>query len=164
MLKSLLVRAGLAVLGVAVMLAWWSFRGSDGKSSTVQQIPAKVWNGGAGTLTIEIETTCAARVSINFEEHEEAIESRRNLGAWEKVGTGVHSWTIDVPAKVGGYIDLTAENPKVGDKLSWRIKLNNQVVDEQSQTLEEALKPNYAFGLQAFYQEYASAQKEEDED
>jgi len=164
MLKNLAVRVGLAVLGVVVMLAWWSFRGDGGKSSTVEKIPAKVWNGGAGTLTIEIETTCATRMSINFEEYEVDFEKRRNLGAWEKAAPGSHSWTIDVPAKVGGYIDLTAENPKVGDKLSWKIRLNGRIVDEQSQTLDAPLQSGYAFGLQVHYQEYATATQEEEDD
>ena len=163
MFKNLLVRAGVGVLGIAVMLAWWSFHGGSSNTATVEKIPAKVWNGGAGTLTVEVEASCPAKMSINFEEREGEVGSRRNLQTWEQVGPGSHSWTIDVPSRVGGYIELGAVEPKVGDTLTWRIKLNGQVVDEQTEALQEALKPGYAFFLQSYFEDYATATKEEDD-
>ena len=162
-MKNLLIRAGMAVLGVVLVLAWWSFRGgSDDKTAVTSKIPAKVGVGGAGTLTIEIESTCDARFSINFAEHEKDITVQKNLEAWERVSPGTRSWTIGIPAGVGGYIDLSSDKAKVGDKLKWRILLNGAVVDEQSQTLEQPLQPNTALGLQAYYQDYSKAQKEKD--
>jgi len=160
MIKNLLVRAGVAVLGVVVTLAWWSLRGDDGKNTSADSIPAKVWNGGGGTVTIEIETTTAARMSVTFTEEK---EDGRSLSTWEIVQPGSRSWTIDVPASVGGYIDLVAENPQVGDKLSWKVKVNGQVVNEQSESLEEALKPGYAFGIQVYFSDYATGKMEEDD-
>lgn len=160
MIKNLLVRAGVAVLGVVVMLAWWSFRGDDGKSASADRIPAKVWNGGGGTVTIEIETTTAARMSVSFTEEK---EDGRSLNTWEVVQPGARSWTIDVPANVSGYIDLVAEKPQIGDKLSWKVKVNGQVVDEQSESLQEALRAGYAFGIQVYLADYATGKLEEDD-
>ena len=162
-MKNLLIRAGVAVLGVALMLAWWTFRGgSDDKTTVTSKIPAKVGAVGAGTLTIEIESTCEARFSINFAEHEKDPGSQTNLEAWERVSPGARSWTIDIPAGVGGYIDLSSDKAKVGDKLKWRILLNGTVLDEQTETLEQPLQPNTALGLQAYYDDYSKAQKEKD--
>jgi len=150
-----LVKQGLiAVLGLVIVLAWWSWTG-DGTSETSEGIPAKVWEGGAARLTVEVENTCPARFNLTFNERE---QDGRSLETWTKVGAGTHSWSIDVPARVGGYIDFTAENPQVGDRLAWRVKVDGRVVDEQSQTLEQELEPNYAFGLQAYFEDYSTGE------
>jgi hypothetical protein len=57
---------------------------------------------------------------------------------------------------VGGYVELGAVEPQPGDTLSWEIEVNGQVVDEQSETLEEPLGPGYAFFLQSYFEDYAS--------
>ena len=158
-MNPLLKRAGGAVLGLLIMLAWWSWRG--GSDSNVQKgIPAKVWDGGGGTLTIEAETSVAARFSITFGERDQ--ENGRSLEAWTTIPAGSHSWTIDVPPRVGGYIDLTAENPKVGDRLSWKVVVNGAVVDEQAEGLDQPLEPAYAFGLQAYFEDYSTGELGED--
>lgn len=161
-MRKLLVSAGLSVLGMLLMLAWWSIRGGSDHAESLDKIPSKVWAGGAGKLTIEAETTCAAQMRINFEEHDKDITSRRNLETWEKTSAGTHSWTVDVPAGVGGYIELNADNPQVGDKLSWKIRANDQILDERSETLQEALQPKTAFFLQVFYEDYSKARNSED--
>ena len=160
-LKNLGKRAILGILGVVVMLAYWSFTGSGGSSSeTKEGIPAKVWAGGAGKLTIEVETTCAARFSISFSEDK---EDGKSLDTWTKVTAGTHSWTVDVPTAVGGYIDLSCEEAKVGDAAKWRILANGAVADEQSESLDEPLKPGWAFGLQAYFSDYSKGQLGEDD-
>ncbi len=80
------------------------------------------------------------------------------METWTKVGTGSHTWTINVPARVGGYIELGAENPKVGDRLRFRILVNGRVVDEQTDALQEALQSGYAFFVQAYFQDYSTGE------
>jgi hypothetical protein len=148
-------------LGLVVTLVLWSIRGGDGREQ-VKGIPDKVWEGGAGTMTIDVETSCPARMSVTFSEDDEEDEDvnddePRSLNAWEKIEAGSHSWTIDLPPGAGGYVDLTAEDPEEGAQLSWVIRVNDVVMTEESQTLDDALPSNYAFGLQLFMDDYSSA-------
>lgn len=155
-MTDLLKRAFVTVLGIAVVLAYWSFTGDDGASKTSEGIPAKVWDGGAAILTVAVETTTPARFSVTFGER--VKEDGRSLETWTKIPAGSKSWSINVPARVGGYIDLGAEDPKVGDRLAWKIEVDGRVVDEQTEALEEELKPNYAFGLQAYFEDYSKGE------
>ena len=153
---NLLKRAGLGVLGVAAVLAYWSWRGGDSNSSASEGIPAQVWGGGGATLSVEVESSCPARFSVTFTERDK--QAAKMLETWTKVEPGSHSWTIDVPSRVGGYIELGAEKPKVGDRLHFRILVNNRMVEEQTDTLHEALQSGYAFFIQAHFQDYSSGE------
>ena len=66
-----------------------------------------------------------------------------------------------MPKGTGGTIELGAEKPKVGDTLKWTISLNGQTIDEQKESLEEELRPNYAFFLQREYDDYSAATADE---
>ena len=159
-MQRLLKRGIMAILGLAMTLAWWSIRGGNGKSDSVSKIPDKVWEGGAGTMTIDMETSCPTRLSVTFSEGDGEGGEIRSLEAWEKVKSGSHSWTIELPPNTGGYVDATAEEPEVGARLSWVIRVNGVVMTEETQTLDEPLKPNYAFGLQLYMDDYSSASLE----
>jgi hypothetical protein len=149
-------RVLLAVVGVAITLGWWTLRGGGSGSVAQQGIPAKVWSGGGGTLSVQVETSCPAKMSIGFEERGKDAGAK-SLETWEQVGAGTHSWTVDVPPAAGGYIELNAVEPKVGDHLKWSVSVNGQVIDEQSETLHEALKQGYAFFLQIHLEDYGQA-------
>jgi hypothetical protein len=155
MLNGLARRAVMTVLGVLVTLAWWSFRGGDSNSTQVDKIPATVFGGGGGKVTIEVQTTCAARFSMSFSGNE---DDSRSMDAVEVVEPGTHSWTIDVPRGVGGYVDFTAVEPKVCDRLSWRLLANGQIADEQFDELKEPLQSGYAFGLTAAFDDYSTGE------
>ena len=152
-MEHIVKRAILGVLGVAVTLAVWTFTGGGNNSSEVEGIPTKVWEGGGGTLAVETNSTTPAKFRIGFASD---ADDDKSLHAWTSVAPGAHSWTIDVPRGAGGYIELTADDPKVGDKLSWQIRLNGETVDEQSETLEQPLSRGYAFGLQSEYDDYSA--------
>lgn len=156
-MQRLLQRGVMAILGLALTLAWWSIRGGKSDSESVSGIPKKVWDGGAGTMTIDVETSGPARMNVTFSEEDGEGDEARSLEAWEKVKAGSHSWTIELPSNAGGYVDLTAEEPEVGARLSWVIRVNDQVMTEESQTLDQPLKPKYAFGLQLYMDDYSSA-------
>jgi hypothetical protein len=156
-MQNILKRAILAVLGVAVMIAWWTFTGDPGSNDQVKGIPASVWEGDGGTLAVEVETTSPARFSISFGD-----EKDRSMTAWTTVDAGSHTWSLEIPRGAGGYIELGAEDPKVGDKLQWKITLDGNTVEEQSETLSEPLKSGYAFFLQSYYEDYSKMEVEED--
>ena len=155
MLDGLLKRAVMTVLGVVVTLAWWSIRGGDSNTTQVSSVPATVFGGGAGRLTIEVQNSCRARFSISFSGYEDDSEV---IDADEQLDAGTHSWSIDVPRQVGGYIDLSAIDPQVGDQLSWRVLVNGEVVDEQFDKLEKPLESGYAFGLVAAFDDYSTGE------
>jgi hypothetical protein len=156
-LQRFLKRIVLAALGLVVTLAWWSITG-DG-SDEVKGIPATVWEGDGGTLSVEVETATPARFSMSFSD-----EADRTMHAWTNVNAGKNQWTVKIPRGAGGYIELGAEEPKVGDRLQWKIYLNGELVDEQSETLEQPLQSGYAFFLQSYYDDYSKIEVEKEED
>ena len=158
---SIVKRAAFGIMGTVGVLAYWSLRGSNSSSKASEGIPPQVWGGGGAKLSVDVESSAPARFSITFDERNKT--DARSLETWTKVGPGPHSWTVDVPARVGGYIDFDAEDPKVGDQLHFKIMINNQIVDEQADTLKEPLQSGYAFGIQAHFEDYSrgNAQGEE---
>jgi hypothetical protein len=149
-----------SVLGVALVLAWWTLRDNVvSTGETADRIPALVWEGGAGKLTIETDASSAAQMRVSFSEEG---DDGRSLETWEDISPGRHSWTIDVPRGVGGYVELGAVEPRPGDRLSWKVSLNGSLLDQQSETLEAALEPGYAFFLQTYFDDYATGQLGDD--
>jgi len=148
--------------GLALVLGWWTLTGppDDPNHESESRIPSAVWGGGGGTLSIEADTTSAAQMRVSFgEKGDEGDE--RSLDSWEDVAAGHYSWTIDVPSGVGGYVELSAVDPKQGDELRWTVAVNGESVDEQSDRLEGPLEKGYAFGLQTYFDEYASGTLED---
>ena len=143
--------------GLVLVLAWWTIRGpeDDPNHQSASSIPAMVWEGGGGSLAIEADTSTAAQMRVSFSEAGEEGEER-SLEAWEDVAAGHHSWTIDVPSSVGGYVELSAVEPKQGDELRWTVAVNGETVDEQSDRLAEPLPRGYGFALQTYFEDYAS--------
>lgn len=155
MIKSL----AKTLAGLALVLAWWTIRGpGDSNTETADHIPTVVWDGGAGSMTIHAESTCAVQMRVSFSEHPEDQGSPRLLETHEDVPAGSHSWTIDVPADVGGYVELSAPSPQPGDHLAWTIEVGGKTVDEQSDTLEKPLEQGYGFFLQSYFDEYATGE------
>ena len=146
------------LVGLALVLAWWTLRGPhDDHTDTANHIPTVVWNGGAGTLLISAETTTAAQMRVSFHEQSQDPKARL-LETYEDVGPGPHTWTIDVPKDVGGYVELSATSPHPGDHLHWTLTAAGNTVDEQDETLEKPLEPGYGFFIQAYFEDYASGE------
>jgi hypothetical protein len=153
-MENILKRAAIAILGLVVTLGYWSFRGDPNASTETEGIPSKVWEGG-GLLAVEIDSTTSARLSISFAHGED-----KSLHTWTRVTPGVHTWVISVPTGAGGEIELSADSPKVGDKLSWKIRFNGETFDDQTETLEKPLSPGYGFFLQSYYEDFSTMGKE----
>lgn len=156
-----LKRVGYTIAGVVVVLAYWSLKGSGGggvKSS--EGIPAKVWDGGGGTVRVDAEGSAPGRFSMTFSER--GKPDGRAIESWSKVGAGTHSWTVEVPPGVSGYIELGADAPQVGDRLSMTVRVNGNVVYEDADTLREPLQQGYAFFVQAYLDDYATGELSRD--
>jgi hypothetical protein len=149
------------LVGLALMLGWWTLRGpGDDHTETASKIPSVVWDGGAGSMTIHTESTTPAQMRVSFSVHSKDSEEPdpRLLESYEDVPAGSHSWAIDVPKDVGGYVELSATSPQPGDRLHWTIEVGGNTVDEQSDTLEQPLEPGYGFFLQSYFDEYATGE------
>jgi hypothetical protein len=159
MIKKLAIRGGLALLGMGATLAWWTLHPGDSNTKSADHIPAKVWAGG-NTLDIEVDSSSAATMRVSFTDHEKPAGSQPTLETWEKIPAGARSWSIDVPSGVGGYIEIEADKPNAGDKLTMRVKMNGHSVDEQSEKLEGALQPGTAFFVQDHFDDYSKAMED----
>ena len=161
-MKTLAIRAGLAVLGVAITLAWWTIHPGDSHTQSSSHIPDKVWAGG-NDLEIEVESSVAATMRVSFSQHDKPAGEQQTLETYEKIPAGARSWTISVPARVGGYIEIEAEKPNSGDKLAMKVKSNGKIVDEQAEKLEGPLQAGTAFFLQVHFDDYSKADAEREE-
>jgi len=161
-MTKLAIRAGLAVLGMAITLTWWSMHPGDSHSQSSSRIPDKVWSGGH-TLEIEVESTSAATMRVSFSQHDKPAGEQQTLETYEKIAAGARSWTIDVPAHVGGYIEIGADKPSPGDRLAMKVKSNGKLVNEQTEKLDQPLQSGYAFFLQVHYDDYSNAGSEREE-
>ena len=143
------------LLGLVVVLTWWTIRGDRSPpEEQLQGIPAKVWDGGGGTLAIEVDASTDATLSIDFHERR---DGGRNSNAREKVGPGAHSWSIEIPPNAGGYIEFEADAPQPGAKLSWTIRRDGRSIASGEETLDQPLGKNEAFFLQEYYDDYSKA-------
>lgn len=142
-----------SLLGVLVMLAWWTIRGSHAPpEQVVNTVPTKVWDGGGGTIAIDVDTNVDATLSIGFSERR---DGGRRMTTLEKVGPGTHSWSVEVPRNAGGYIEFEADAPKPGAAMSWTLRHDGRRIASQSETLDQPLGKNEAFFLQEYYDDYS---------
>ena len=142
-----------SLLGMVVVLAWWTLRGSHAPpEQVVNAIPPKVWDGGGGTIAIDVDTNVAATLSIGFSERRDGGRSMTTL---EKVDPGPHSWSVEVPRNAGGYIEFEADAPKPGAKLSWTLRHDGRRIASADETLDQPLGRNEAFFLQEYYEDYS---------
>lgn len=158
-MKTLLVRLGLAVLGVALTLAWWTIHPGNSRTQSSDHIPSQVWNGGHH-LEVDVESDGAATMRISFTRHDKPAGEQPSLETWEKIPAGSRSWSIDVPPQVGGYIEIEANAPNVGDHLSMRVRVNGKLIDEQMEKLDSPLPSGTVFALQDHFDDYSNAAAE----
>lgn len=162
-------RAALSILGLAVVLGYWTIRdrfgGGSTSTPTSSTIPSRVWEGGAGTVSIDVESSDPATLRAYFASmgKSDAGKADRELQAWEKVNAGVHTWTIDVPARTTGTLEFEAVGPKPGSKLSWTIRAGDKQIAQQTETLEKPLQNNEAFFLQIEVDDFATGKLEGEE-
>lgn len=153
------------ILGVALTLGYWSVKGwiAGDANASVSHIPDKVWDGGGGKVIVEAETTEQARVSLSFETNDSVGDSgHRMLETWERVGAGLHTWSIDVPAGVGGTAEIDADEPKVGSKVRIAVKVDGRTAAEDTQVLNEPLRAGYGFFAQVALDDYAKGTPSQD--
>ena len=158
-MKKLILRLGLSALGIAATLLWWTYHDTGSSAQSMSHIPAKVGEGG-NRLVVETETTTPSTFRITFDDLRKPVGQQILVESWEKIPAGPHSWTVDIPSGIGGYIELEADHPNSGDTLTQRIRINGKEVDSQSDRLDSALQPNTAFFVQFHRDDFSSAEAE----
>src|SRR5215470_7121340 len=115
----LAIRTLLAVLGVAAMLIWWTLNDRHAKpknaiSST--KIPAKILGGGGRRVTIDVDITGPAELSIETylpRKPGQSIEDQFTESDREKLDAGHHTWVVELAPTAEGDFQLEAVNPPV---------------------------------------------------
>ena len=158
-MKKLILRLGLSALGIAATLLWWTYHDTGSSAQSMSHIPAKVGEGG-NRLVVETETTTPSTLRITFDDLRKPVGQQILVESREKIPAGPHSWTVDIPSGIGGYIELEADHPNPGDTLTQRIRVNGKEVDSQSDRLDSALQPNTAFFVQFHRDDFSSAEAE----
>jgi len=156
-MKRILIRLGLSVLGTVITLLWWTYHDTGSKAQSMNHIPAKVAEGG-NQLVIEVEGSTASTMRIDFEDLSKPSGQQILLNAWEQVPAGLHTWTVDIPGGVGGYIEFEADHPNPGDTLTQRVRVNGKEVDHQTEKLDSPLQPNTAFFVQFQRDDFSHAE------
>jgi hypothetical protein len=163
-MNSLAKRVLTAAGGLVLVLAFWTIQGRFSGSATAasDKIPTKVWEGCGTTLTIETDSSDPAVLRALFESTSKTNGTPvRSLDTFEKIAAGHHTWTVDVPATVGGDLELQAESPKAGARLSWTVRAGDRVLRRESETLNTAIRSNEAFFLKLDMDDYSSPESAE---
>jgi len=146
----MLKKIGVSALGLVAVLAYWTFTGRNHPptNSAPAKMPAKFLNGGAGTLSIEANSTTPATFRYTLHGPYVDGKAKDNIEGYEQLEAGLHSWTTEIAPNTGISIEWEARDPKPGAKLNWTVKLNGKELDTQEDTLQGELKANEAFFIQ----------------
>lgn len=160
-MSGLAKKVGGAILGLAVVLAWWTFTGGSGSYSESSSLPAQVFGGGGNQLTIEASANQPVEMlAIFFEPSDQRHEQGER--AVEKFGPGPKVWAVSMPPGTGGYLELRTPDAKVGTEIEWVLKVNGREIAREKELLEKELGPGYAFFLQYETDDWAQARSRED--
>jgi len=159
-MKKFLIGIGLTVLGMTAVLTWWTIHPGPSHTQAMNKIPLAVWGGGPTKITVEAESSTPVTMGFTFADHSKPAGEQPMIDASEKAAAGIHSWRVEVPNQVGGYIELEAQHPKAGDWLKWKVSFNETVLKEEKEVLDKDLEPNTAFFLQLHFDDFSKAAEE----
>ena len=136
----------LGVIGVALTLAWWSFRCDHKSVPTSDKIPAVVFGGGGGAVTVSFDVSGPAvlRASFGHGKNGKGGHDQR-LDAYPKFPAGHHEVTFDAAPETWSSLELELERPSPGATLSWSVTAGGREVHRHSEALKGALAANEAF-------------------
>lgn len=146
----LLKRAGFSVLGLVLVLSWWSFRGwaCDRDDSTqLKAMPAAVFDGTTA-VDFDIDVTGGpAYIRATFSRQKPGYEDTERVHVHEEtVPAGKKRYTVRVPKSCDGYMELGSTT--VGTTVLLTVSILGKETFREQDTLNEPLKPNYAFAVQ----------------
>jgi hypothetical protein len=149
-MNKLVVRAGVTLVGMASVLAWWTVTGKQGSNHTgsSRKMPEKIFGGGGQRVTIDVDVNGPAELGFMGTLPRKPNGDQALVEDSEPVSPGAHSWTIELAPHTSGTFDLRALNPQVGNRLSWTITVDGKEFARETDTLEKPLQAREAQGLQ----------------
>jgi hypothetical protein len=148
MMKNLAVKLGFAVIGLCLMLGYWTFFDKKPVSTGASHIPDKVLGGGGDSLIIDLDINGKAQVGMLLEQPRKPDGDQPTEEYYQNLDPGHYSFTVELAPKTMGTVDLRALQPQIGNKLSWTVTRNGKQIAQDSDTLDKPLQPGYAQGLQ----------------
>jgi len=139
----------LAALGLVLALVWMANARDDrGDYEDVGRLPAVVFGGGAGTLSVEVSTNQPGELRATFAQWDDDEENETGTRVSEPLSVGMHTHTVDVGADTYLYVEIEIPKPTVGATLSWTVSLDGEKLFDDERRLDEPLQDGYAFSLQ----------------
>jgi len=157
-LKSMAGKLISTLLGLGLVLAWWTIRGPSDVPGRTQdnQIPAQIWEGGENQLQVKVTSNTQGRAYLSFEAPDpNKPDETRWFEATEIKEPGSYDWTIAFPKDTfSGLVEFGAVEPKVGDKLEWEVFFNGKSIQKDTKLLEKPLEPGWGMALQVELEEF----------
>ncbi len=143
---------GLLVVG-GLLLAAASACGLEGTEiHEIPELPQVVFEGGGGTLEIDVELNRPAELKASFERWLGPEESEL-LSSSQSLEPGSHHFEVDVPDATYGYFEVGVPDAEVGARIAWTVSLDGAPLERQEVELERPLEPGYAFFVQFEFDE-----------
>jgi hypothetical protein len=134
---SLVKRVISSVLGLVLVLSWWTFRGwACNSHEEVARMPEKVFGGSAGPVKIEVETSQRATMRASFA-REKSFDRHESLDAHQELPPGKHTFQIYVEPETSVHVEVDVRDPEPGSSLSWTVRVGGQEVLTEDDRAEE---------------------------
>lgn len=118
------VKIASTAVGFVAFLIWMAVGGGGGPDlESVGSIPSRVWDGGAGTMVVEVELSEPGTLHASF--WDEGDE--RWLDADQRLPAGSHRFEIDLPAGVLADFEVEVARPKEGSSVEWTFQAGGEV-------------------------------------
>ena len=147
-MKNLALKIGSSVLGLIVVLGYWTFFDRKPAAKGTSHMPGMVLGGGGDKLTVDVDVNGKVQVGMMVEEPRRADGSQPIEEYYENLDPGHHSFVIELAPETTGVVDLRALEPKIGNKLSWTVTRNGKQIAQESDTLDKPLQAGYSQSLQ----------------
>jgi hypothetical protein len=148
-LPRMAARAVLAGLGLLLWAGWVMV--SDGAGRThveeLSELPPVVFGGGGGRFELDVEVAQPSRLTSSFERWHEDGPSEL-LASNQMLSPGEHHFSVDVPESTYGYFEVGVPEARVGARISWTLRMDGAVLEQQQVELEEPLEAQHAFFVQ----------------
>ena len=139
---------GVLALAVAATFGCSAGGGGGGGSAQLDYIPDVVLGGGGGTLSLQLAVNQPAVLIAGFSQYDETTDEEDGTSSRIELEPGSHSFGVQVPADAYLYFELGVPDAQVGATAEWTLSLDGKRIWSESDRLEAALHPGYAFFLQ----------------